>query len=107
MATPMPLPVETVPTELVWHRASGLLELAWADGRRARFTAAVLRQACKCAACEKRRRDGHLPAPPAGTALTELNPIGDMGLQLVFSDGHDRGIYPWPYLHQLSSDVLP
>jgi DUF971 family protein len=23
-------------------------------------------------------------------------------VQLVFSDGHDRGIYPWPYLHQLA-----
>ncbi|VVQ11755.1 hypothetical protein PS938_03710 [Pseudomonas fluorescens] len=24
------------------------------------------------------------------------------GLQLVFSDGHERGIYPWAYLAQLT-----
>ncbi|KAB0509498.1 DUF971 domain-containing protein [Pseudomonas moorei] len=26
------------------------------------------------------------------------------GLQLIFSDGHDRGIYPWPYLAQLAPE---
>ncbi|CAI8772207.1 hypothetical protein EMIT0P43_170072 [Pseudomonas jessenii] len=25
------------------------------------------------------------------------------GLQLVFSDGHERGIYPWAYLARLTS----
>ena len=42
---------------------------------------------------------------PAQTALTQINPIGEMGVQLVFSDGHDRGIYPWPYLHELTEDL--
>jgi DUF971 family protein len=41
--------------------------------------------------------------PLAGTAISQLQPVGDMGLQIVFNDGHDRGIYPWPYLHQLST----
>jgi DUF971 family protein len=26
------------------------------------------------------------------------------GLQLIFSDGHDRGIFPWPYLAQLAPE---
>ena len=93
---------DTVPAEVVWHQASGVLQLGWADGQQARFSAPTLRSACKCAGCEKRRRDGHLPAAPADTALTGIHPIGEFGLQLVFSDGHDRGIYPWPYLHQLA-----
>jgi DUF971 family protein len=29
--------------------------------------------------------------------LIEVNAQG-YGLQLVFSDGHERGIYPWAYL---------
>ncbi|WP_130911983.1 gamma-butyrobetaine hydroxylase-like domain-containing protein, partial [Pseudomonas sp. Sample_9] len=29
------------------------------------------------------------------------------GVQLVFSDGHQRGIYPWAYLAQLDSSHLP
>ncbi|MBX3626495.1 MAG: DUF971 domain-containing protein [Rhizobacter sp.] len=98
---------DTVPADLVWHEASGQLELAWADGRRVAFSSARLRAACKCAGCEKRRRDGQPPQAPAGIALAQIHPIGDMGVQLVFSDGHDRGIYPWPYLHQLAMEASP
>ena len=94
-----------VPSGVVWHEASGQLELSWVNGRRAKFTAPTLREACKCATCENRRRAGHPPVAPVDTALAGLHPIGDMGLQLVFSDGHDRGIYPWPYLHQLSLEL--
>jgi DUF971 family protein len=32
--------------------------------------------------------------------LIEVNAQG-YGLQLVFSDGHERGIYPWAYLSSL------
>ena len=34
--------------------------------------------------------------------VIELNPQG-YGVQLVFSDGHERGIYPWAYLADLTS----
>ena len=98
---------EAVPTDLVWHETSGQLELAWADGRRVTFSSPSLRTACKCAGCEKRRRDDQPLAAAPDTTLTQINPIGDMGVQLVFSDGHDRGIYPWPYLHQLAMEASP
>jgi DUF971 family protein len=94
--------VTAVPIDVVWHQASSALALTWADGRQARLSATSLRAACKCAACEKRRRDGHQADVPVDTALTAIHPVGDLGVQLVFSDGHDRGIYPWPYLHQLA-----
>ncbi|WP_457392879.1 gamma-butyrobetaine hydroxylase-like domain-containing protein [Roseateles sp. P5_E1] len=93
--------MDAVPTEVVWHQASGVLALAWADGRAARLSGPVLRAACKCAGCEQRRRSGEPVQAPVDTQLTGLHPVGPQGLQLVFSDGHDRGIYPWPYLHQL------
>jgi DUF971 family protein len=35
--------------------------------------------------------------------VVELNVQG-YGLQLIFSDGHERGIYPWPYLAQLTPE---
>jgi prepilin-type processing-associated H-X9-DG protein len=28
--------------------------------------------------------------------------VGSYGVNIAFSDGHDRGIYPWSYLAQLS-----
>lgn len=92
-------------TDATWHEASGVLALVWDDGCQARLSAARLRAACKCAGCEQLRRNGRPPQAPAGTALAQINPIGQMGVQLVFADGHDRGIYPWPYLHQLSLEA--
>jgi DUF971 family protein len=90
------------PLDIVLHQASGELELHWSDGLRRRLVGHGLRAACRCSHCESQRRAGRPPAPAQGVTLTELRPIGDIGLQLVFSDGHERGIYPWPYLHQLS-----
>ncbi len=97
---------EVWPEEVVLHEASGALALRWSDGLAARLPAPALREACKCAACENKRRAGRPPTASPGLALTGLNPIGDIGLQLVFNDGHDRGIYPWPYLHELSRASL-
>ena len=93
------------PQGIVWHEASGQLELQWDDGRAARLGSRQLREACKCAACENTRRAGRPFVAAQATALTQLNSIGEMGLQLIFNDGHDRGIYPWAYLHELS--VVP
>ena len=36
-----------------------------------------------------------------GVAVTEVKPVGNYAVQLVFDDGHDTGIYSWDYLHDL------
>jgi len=94
------------PVGIVLHEASGQLELQWDDGVHAWLGARELREACKCAACENVRRAARPFVAVEATALTQLNPIGELGLQLIFNDGHDRGIYPWPYLHALSLHAL-
>lgn len=91
------------PVDIVYHQASGRLDISWSDGLQASISSHALRGACRCAACVKLRRDGLGPTSPDTTRMTELNPVGEFGLQLCFDDGHDRGIYPWPYLRELSS----
>jgi len=89
------------PLDIMLHQATGRLEVLWNDGLRGSLTAQALRAACRCAHCESRRRAGDPPVGAGDLALTELRPVGDFGLQLSFADGHDRGIYPWPYLREL------
>jgi DUF971 family protein len=91
------------PLDIVLHEASGRLQVLWNDGLCAQLAAPMLRAACRCSQCESQRRAGHPPVAAPGLALTSLATIGDFGLQLCFADGHDRGIYPWPYLHELSA----
>lgn len=93
-----------VPTEITDHRLSGVLEIAWSDGKRSRLRHTLLREQCRCAACQQQRRHGSGTAPAdEALRLVRMEPVGEQGLSLAFSDGHDRGIYPWAYLRELGA----
>lgn len=78
------------------------LRLRWADGD-AELQAARLRAACKCGDC----RAGRTRSDGAAVQLADARPVGLYALQLIFSDGHDRGIYPWQLLQELSAAAAP
>lgn len=93
-----------LPVDVTDHRAGGVLEIAWSDGAVSRLSHRMLRQHCRCAACEQLRRRGPGVAPSDDTLrLRGIEAVGALGLSLAFSDGHDRGIYPWPYLRALGA----
>ncbi|GKQ55596.1 gamma-butyrobetaine hydroxylase-like domain-containing protein [Bradyrhizobium sp. Ce-3] len=60
-----------------------------------------LRLSCKCAHCTRARIDGRFPESFPGIAITEIHDLG-YGLNIAFSDGHNRGIYPKIYLMSLA-----
>jgi DUF971 family protein len=66
-----------------------------------RIAAEQLRLSCKCAHCTRARFDGRFPERFPGIAITEIGDLG-YGLNISFSDGHNRGIYPKPYLLSLA-----
>ncbi|PTT71069.1 DUF971 domain-containing protein, partial [Pseudomonas sp. HMWF007] len=77
------------------------LRLSWPDGRESVLNHAELRRQCPCSQCRAFRLKGMTPRVDDRVRLIEINPQG-YGMQLVFSDGHQRGIYPWDYLAQLT-----
>ncbi|GGP27605.1 DUF971 domain-containing protein [Silvimonas amylolytica] len=81
------------------------LLLDWGDGA-VRLTHAALRGACRCSQCESARRQGHPLALSQDVRIVRLEALGHYAVQLVFSDGHDRGIYPWEMLARLSALAL-
>lgn len=36
--------------------------------------------------------------------ILSLDPVGNYAVKLVFSDGHDTGIFTWDYLYRLGRD---
>jgi DUF971 family protein len=95
--------VHLFPQAIVNHQASGVLELRWHDGSESHLPHALLRAHCRCAACQQQYREqGRHPEIVSTVRLDAIHPIADKGLNLVFSDGHGRGIFPWAYLHELS-----
>ena len=65
------------------------------------LAAARLRAACRCAQCVRARLDGRFPQSFDAIAIVHVSAMGHYGVNIGFSDGHARGIYPWAYLSQL------
>ena len=78
------------------------LTIEWEDAR-FRLAASHLRSQCRCAACRQSALQGAPVVPVPDLQLTNASPAGSYGVQLHFSDGHDRGIYPWSYLRELAA----
>ena len=36
--------------------------------------------------------------------IKELRPVGNYAVRIVFDDGHDTGLYAWPYLQTLHDE---
>ena len=90
------------PTCIALSENLDFLDLTTAEGSAIRLPAARLRSACKCAHCIRARIDGVFPNGFENIAIVQISPIGDYAVNLAFSDGHARGIYPWAYLFALT-----
>ena len=90
-----------LPETIENHAAQGVLALHWADGRSARVTHARLRAVCPCSECRAQRRAGIDIQAHADVRLAAIEPVGAYALNLAFSDGPRRGIYPFEMLATL------
>jgi len=85
------------PSSVVFKRSRNMLELEWIDGSKTQLSGQSLRRYCACSTCRAKRQVG-VDVITDSSVVTDMNLMGSSGLQLVFADGHDRGIYPWRYL---------
>jgi DUF971 family protein len=90
------------PTEIKLHQASHKLEIAFTDGARFELPFEFLRVYSPSAEVR-----GHGPGQEVlqtgkrEVLINSAEPVGLYGINFVFSDGHDTGIYSWEYLHDL------
>ncbi len=90
------------PTELKLHQKSRQLEVAFDDGKQFTFSCEFLRVHSPSAEVR-----GHGPGQEVlqigkkNVDISAIEPVGSYAVKLVFSDGHDTGIYSWDYFHDL------
>ena len=90
------------PVEMRLKTAERRLEIDFDDGRSFSLPAEYLRVESPSAEVQ-----GHGPSQKtivAGkreVAITAVEPVGNYAVRLVFQDGHDTGLYSWPYLYEL------
>lgn len=94
------------PESIVDHRVRAALEFRWADGTPHMAAYRLLRANCPCADCKWLRatsdeRTAVDLSPDENIELMDIRLVGAYGVQFVFSDGHDRGIFPWVFLRTL------
>ena len=94
------------PTDIKLRTRSRVLDVSFDDGSQFTFTFEYLRVHSPSAEVV-----GHGPGQETlqtgkeCVVITRIDPVGHYAVRLVFDDGHDTGLYSWPYLHQLGRDM--
>lgn len=93
------------PTDIVLHQQSRILEIAFEDGKTFKLPCEFLRVLSPSAEVR-----GHgtgqevLQTGKRDVNIVAIEPVGNYAVKLVFSDGHDTGLYSWDYLYTLGVD---
>ena len=96
-------PTTPLPTALTVHRQSRRLEVEFDDGAGFSLPFEYLRVYSPSAEVR-----GHgnevLQTGKRAVEITALEPVGHYAVRIMFSDGHDSGLYTWAYLYELGRD---
>jgi DUF971 family protein len=96
--------MEEAPESIIVSKGGAKLVINDRQGTARAIDAARLRLACRCAHCTRARIDGKFPEHFDDVTITAVDSMGHYGVNVTFSDGHARGIYPWSYLADLLKD---
>jgi DUF971 family protein len=98
-------PNSPTPTALTVHGQSRQLEISFSDGASFRIPFELLRIYSPSAEVQ-----GHGPGQEVlqtgkrEVRIEDIEPVGHYAVKPRFSDGHDSGLYTWPYLYALGRD---
>ena len=90
------------PKSVTYRSRTRELEIEYTDGTRARLDAEFLRVYSPSAEVRGHSESQRvLQTGKKHVTIDQLQPIGNYAVRIVFSDGHDTGIYSWNYLYSL------
>jgi DUF971 family protein len=93
------------PIDIRLHQASRLLEIKFDNNTECMLSCEFLRVHSPSAEVK-----GHgagqetLQIGKEDVNITAIEPVGNYAVKLVFSDGHDTGLYSWDYLYYLGEN---
>lgn len=91
-----------IPSDIRLHQKTRRLEIAYESGERFELSCEFLRVYTPSAEAR-----GHGPGQETlqtgkrEVSILRIEPVGTYALRLVFSDGHDSGLYSWDLLYNL------
>jgi len=91
------------PLELRFNKARAELLIRFDDGTDGTIPYELLR--VESPSAETKGHGNERPPPPVRkrhVSVISAEPVGRYALRIRFDDGHDTGLYTWPYLAELS-----
>lgn len=94
-----------IPTEIKLQREQHVLELAFDDGSCFSLPCEYLRVYSPSAeVAGHHNKRPVLQVGKEGVNITDIRQIGMYAVKLIFDDGHNSGLYTWPYLYDLGAN---
>ena len=83
------------------------LFVKWDDGTESLIKIQTLRRFCPCATCASFREEQSKNFIPLyfrdQVTITKLSEVGNYAVAIQWKDGHNTGIYEFPYLRSLAN----
>lgn len=103
-------PVSPLPNRFDYDEPARALLIEWDDSAVHRIPFEMLRRACPCAACHGEMGSAGRFAvrpglEPGEDDLADISLVGSYGLNVVWADGHNTGIYTFERLRELGERV--
>ena len=95
------------PSELRLNPEKNILSVTFTDGTAETLAAEFLRVHSPSAEVQ-----GHSPSErkvvpgKRNVTIRAIEPVGNYAVRLVFSDGHNTGIYSWAYLYEIGHNKV-
>ena len=102
---PTPGPPRAWPDELRLREAGTVLTISFDSGERHDLAAEYLR--VESPSAEVKGHGAGQEVTVAGkrqVAISQIEPVGNYAVRLIFSDGHSTGLYSWDYLAMLGRE---
>jgi len=97
-----------IPTQIKILEKTKLF-IKWDDTKESTIGLKYLRDECPCAGCKGETvllKTYRPPKPvnptPEMYMIKDIQQVGGYAIQISWRDGHNTGIYTWPYLKELS-----
>ncbi len=90
------------PTEIRLNKDKTTLLVNFSNGTNFSYTAEFLRVLSPSAEVQGHSPEQRQTVPgKQNVRMTAIEPVGNYAIRIRFDDGHDTGLYSWPYLYNL------
>ncbi len=93
------------PTRITVAKDKQSIEVQFSDSHSHSFTAEILRVLSPSAEVQGHSEaERKLVGGKKNVSVSNIEPVGNYAIRIIFSDGHDTGLFSWAFLAELAAN---